>query len=56
MATARQCFEDCSNSDSCKQACIKEAREKFSGVRELTEQMVQVSKTELTQAASSQKL
>lgn len=51
MSEAKGCFEDCSgagaNLDSCKRSCVTNARAKFTGVKEMTEQMVQVSKAEL---------
>ena len=49
MGEARNCFEDLDQSDiEGKQNCVREARLKYAEVQELTEQMVQVSKEELS--------
>ena len=48
MADARLCFEDCSTDQTCKQTCVKEARQRYTALQDMTEQMVQVSKQELT--------
>ena len=49
MGEARSCFEDLEQTDiKGKQNCVREARLKYADVQEMTEQMVQVSKEELS--------
>ena len=51
MGQTRLCFEECdakAGPDACKQICMSDARGKYMEVQDLTEQMVQINKQELS--------
>mmetsp|Transcript_19139 Transcript_19139/g.22571 ORF Transcript_19139/g.22571 Transcript_19139/m.22571 type:complete len:102 (+) Transcript_19139:62-367(+) len=56
MQETRLCFEDCDSGkdpNTCKQVCMKDSRAKYTEVQDMTEQMIQISKAELSEAASA---
>ena len=52
MSETRNCFEDCDSTDvNCKMICVKDARTKYTEMQDMTEQMVEFSKSELKRGA-----